>query len=105
MPAVTSNYTIPALRIAHKSCITPLCAFCGMEDHEIYWKAPYLSSGSPAHCAAGVLHSAPDPLGRVSGQQLGDGEYRLRTQFRQDESPLFVAFPHYSGKRHLRSGR
>ena len=40
-----------------------------------------------------------------SGQQLGDGEYRLRTQFRQDESPLFVAFPSYSGKRHLRAGR
>ena len=28
MPAVTS-YTIPALSIAHKSCITPLCTFRG----------------------------------------------------------------------------
>jgi hypothetical protein len=41
----------------------------------------------------------------VSGQQLGNGEYRLRTQFRQDGSPLFVTFPHHSGKRHLWPGR
>ncbi len=73
MPAVTSLYTIPALSIAHKSCITPLCAFHGMEDHEIYWKAARLSSGCPAYCGAGVLYSAPDPLGRVAGQQLGNG--------------------------------
>ncbi len=78
MPAVTSLYTIPALSIAHKSCITPLCAFRGKEDHEIYWKAAYLSSGSPAHCSARLLFSAPDPLGRIAGQQLDHGEYRLR---------------------------
>ena len=38
MPAVTSIYTIPALRIAHKSCITPLCTFAGWKTMKFIGK-------------------------------------------------------------------
>jgi hypothetical protein len=50
-----------------------------MEDHEIYWKAARLSSGSPAHCDTGALYSAPDPLGRaqVSSWVTVNTDYEL----------------------------
>ena len=38
MPAVTSIYTIPALSIAHKSCITPLCTFAGWKTMKFIGK-------------------------------------------------------------------
>ena len=56
-----------------------MCVFCGMEDHEIYWKAAHLSSGSSCFIVMLASYFFSRPLGasQVSSWVTVNTDYEL----------------------------